>query len=105
MMEAELAWLAGLIEGEGCIYRKKSYRRREGATRAGITIKMTDEDVVARATGLMNVGSYQRRPPRQPEHKPAFIVTIEGPKAEDIMRLIRPWMGERRRSKIDEVLG
>jgi hypothetical protein len=45
MTESDLAWLAGLLEGEGCFHFTRT---------AYVVISMTDEDIIERAASLMN---------------------------------------------------
>lgn len=94
----EIAWLAGLLEGEGCFYIRKGH----GAT-PKITLSMTDEDVLARAALLMDK-PYRLLKQRHEGNKPVFRTEICGEKALQIMRNIFPFMGKRRTEKIIEVM-
>lgn len=94
MTETEIAWLAGLLEGEGCF----SY-----VCSPTIVLGMTDEDIVKR---VGNAAGRHIRGPYQYAHnrKPVFYCNIHGVPAVEIMRAIRPYMGARRGAKIDEIL-
>jgi len=101
--DTELAWLAGLLEGEGsflmcrCRVGGKVYRYPK------IVVGMTDRDVVERAGRLL--GNNKTYPmPKQPRRKQAWRVAVTGWKAAELMRSMRPWLGERRREAVDAVL-
>lgn len=53
MNTKELAWAAGLFEGEGSIFERKSERGNVGAS---VTVVMTDEDSVRRFHTAVGVG-------------------------------------------------
>lgn len=97
----DLAWLAGLLEGEGYFYL-------EGDRYARIRLKMTDRDVVWRAYAVSGVGTfYESHPPRDRAtgRKRTFVWTVR--KKQDVLDLLEalhPMMGARRASKIQEIL-
>lgn len=104
MTDAETAWLAGLLEGEG------SFMRRVAANGRGkryayprIQISMMDYDIVARVATVFGVRP-QRKPKRGNQTRDVWTATVTGSKAAEVMTDLRPWMGERRGAKIDELL-
>lgn len=92
--EPELAWLAGLLEGEACFQMNKS---------PVINLQMTDEDIISRVAKMWGC-PYRSRKRARAEWKQVFYVYVCGAQAMEIMRLIKPYMGNRRSAKIDEVL-
>lgn len=105
MTEAELAWLAGILEGEGSFMVAKSRYKERVYRYARITVQMSDADVIERvhkltqtkggiftaaATGLGNI--------------PLHRVWVSGQAAYELMEKLRPWMGKRRQARIDEVM-
>jgi len=98
-----LAWLAGLLEGEGSFiaarFGNHSYPR--------ISVTMSDRDVLERAMTLMP-GShmYYASDSRFAERgwSETWMVRLNGPPAAEIMNAVRPWMGQRRTSAIERVL-
>lgn len=88
----EIAWLAGLFEGEGCISVKPNAVR--------LVVGMTDEDVVRRCRDVTGAGTLRWRTPSQPGWKPQLIWSVGH--RRDVSRLLlamAPLLGERRRSK------
>jgi hypothetical protein len=97
--EIEIAWLAGLLEGEGCFMIQHH-------ASPSIQLSMTDLDVVIKAAKIMEISLDRIHPKRdnQPNHKPCYVLRCDGPEAFIWMRAIRPHMGDRRGAKIDEVI-
>lgn len=97
MTEIELAWLAGLLEGEGCF----SYRKDRDIP--VLEVKMTDWDVMNRVALL-----FGRRvtpiPPGREGYQPQYRARVQGEPARELMRLLKPHMGQRRAARIEELL-
>lgn len=93
----EIAWLAGLLEGEASFSMKWNTPR--------IQLAMTDRDVVERAAVLLegNVKLKQRKD-AQPQHKQQYTVEVAGPKAVQWLMTLYTFMGERRQEKFRELL-
>lgn len=102
--DTDIAWLAGLLEGEGhfsCHNKGDGHLRKS----IGIQLKMTDEDVVLRAAALLGARAHENNWARDNrDHQTVWRCAVSGAKAERIMRLVRPYMGQRRGAKIDEIL-
>ena len=89
-----IAWLAGLLEGEGCFTYQCSPTIRVG---------MTDKDVVQRIAALF--GRHVRGPYKYRDNmKPVYYTEVNGAVAVDWMQTILGFMGKRRSVKIREVL-
>lgn len=108
MTDVEIGWVAGLLEGEGCfaMHIQKQHGPIYRAPR--IQMSSTDEDVLLRLQEVTGIGRVMRRSPdrNQPETRKtvwAWQVTRKGG-AVELMELIAPLMGKRRREKIQEVL-
>jgi hypothetical protein len=102
----EVAWAAGLFEGEGCI---SVYQREYGAKiQPQIRLGMTDADVVARFARIVGCGSVTVS--HGPKHqangwKPLHQwVVYEAEKVRTVLNLLMPYLGERRSAKAREVL-
>ncbi len=96
MTEIDRAWLAGLLEGEGCFgWYPKSCDML-------VQVGMTDRDVIERAAALM--GTAFRGPYRQKSHQPIYQTAARGQTAVALMRELLPLMGERRQGRIRQSL-
>jgi hypothetical protein len=101
---SELAWAAGLFEGEGSIIPEKNLRP------AALSMGSTDKDVLERFAAAVGAGAilgpYRGQGSRTPQHyKPMFAWKISGIyQIQAILRLFWPYLGERRRSKAAEVI-
>lgn len=94
MTEIECAWLAGLLEGEGCFrFQRTAY----------VILSMTDEDIVDRAAKLMG-GHVRRIPKRSHQTKDVFSTQVLADKALSVMASVLPYMGSRRSQKIKAVI-
>ena len=99
-MESNYAWAAGLIEGEGC------FTYHSDGKRPYFLMDMTDKDVLQKfqvvfpETNLR--GPYLHK--NKPLHKERWRIDAYGDKCVHIMKAVYPWMGQRRKNKIDELL-
>ena len=96
---ADLHWLAGLLEGEGSFLTGPPSAPRYPV----LALQMTDQDVVARVAVMFGrkLGRWQSRHARE---QPVFLVRITGAKAVAWMTALRPLMGQRRRAPIDRAV-
>ena len=92
----DIAWLSGLLEGEGCFAAYKGL--------ATIKLNMTDEDVVARAALLLGVHVTGPYVLKNPKYKPHYHANLFGNRAAAWMMTLYPFLGKRRQEKIREVL-
>lgn len=98
----EIAWLAGILDGEGSFLLNRSIVGGKVYLYPKITVNMTDLDVIERVADLFGVSPYKI--PIRVERKQAWRASIQGAGAVSLMRLLRPWMSERRGEKIDELV-
>jgi hypothetical protein len=103
MKKTDAAWLAGLLEGEGCF--RQYAGTGNGRARYQVILKMTDLDVVERAARITN-NSNRIRPGQisSIRHKPIWTLTWYGQAAEDVSRAVLPHMGKRRKERIESIL-
>ncbi len=111
MTSEDIAWMAGLFEGEGCMWAaiKKGKpdaeypsQRKDGATFSA-TIHMVDEDVIARFHSLAGFGAlnYMDTPSgKKAGQQPTWRWTGSGKKAIDLMFKLAPYFGIRRRAQM-----
>lgn len=99
----EITWLAGLLEGEGTFGTS-----HVKTPTVRIILMMTDRDVVQRAAKLMDAPEPSERRRMNPRtgspYKVAWVATVSGNKAVQIMNDIHPYMGERRSARISELI-
>ena len=93
MDRADAAWLAGLLDGEGCFDAPRSNPR--------IRVKMSDHDVVLRAANLMGASTYYENIPGR---KSLLVAQITGARAVEVMREILPQLGSRRSQKVSDLI-
>lgn len=103
----EVAWLAGLLEGEGSFIMSKSGKwKGVQHTSPLITLGMTDEDVVRRVAALWERAvSVNRRSEREGNARDLYSTRLSGDKAVFWMLAMFGFMGARRQAKMLEVVG
>lgn len=97
--ETDLAWAAGLIEGEGC-FTLHSKRHPY------LLIDMADKDVIEKLHSIFPFGNF-RGPyyhKNKPHYKPRWRFDAFGAKCRNIMIYLYPYFGTRRKAKINELL-
>lgn len=101
MSDTEIAWLAGLIEGEGSF----TLYQGEGRIRVLISIQMTDKDVLDRVASIVGLGNVVWCTKREEHHKDSYKWAISSRVAvTELMMLLYPCMGTRRQARIAECL-
>jgi hypothetical protein len=97
--ESDLHWLVGILEGEGTFVA--------GSPSAPglplVRVSMTDRDVVDRVGSILHRSVTPLRP-RQDDYKVPYCTSVKGAPAVELMRLVEPLLGERRRGQIARVL-
>lgn len=102
MTAIKTAYLAGIIEGEGCISLATA---RSGARYPRLVVSMSDKDVVRRLHQFTGCGSILIVQPKYPQAKTQYRWQVgRSEDVIDIITAIRPYMGKRRKAKIDEVV-
>ena len=97
--EFDLAWLAGLLEGEGSFIAGPPSAPRSPA----VQLSMVDRDIVARAAALIGV-SVTVVPSRREGWRTAYCARVRGARAVLWMKRLRPLMGTRRQAQIDRAV-
>ena len=99
--EIDIAWAAGLFEGEGNIYRNDRTRAVGSGSIFIMSVKMKDEDIVKRFHSVVKVGRVKARKIKQPYNYPFWEWTLT--KTNDILDLCQKlllFMGKRRTKQI-----
>lgn len=100
----EIAWAAGLFEGEGCIAIQRFKRR----TSVSLTLTSTDRDVLERFALVVErgrIGSQDMT--KRPAHYKQLWIWKVGARAdvEAVLDLFWAFLGERRRATAIDVMG
>lgn len=107
MKETDIAWLAGILEGEGCF---DMYETHQGYKAPRVRVEMVDEDIINRIAGLFREigpwkGTVRRAEPKRSQHNVTYRVQAAGrPLLRKLLPLIRPYMSARRGTVIDAML-
>lgn len=105
---SDIAWAAGLFEGEGCVTLHKSSRIGKHGQEyfyPWLAMKMTDEDVIRRFAAVLGGSVTGPCKQKNPNHKPYWnwkLTKIE--EVQATLRSLWPYLGGRRRAKAAEVL-
>lgn len=93
MTPEQAAWLAGLLDGEGCFDAPRGNPR--------IRVKMSDLDVVLRAADLMGARTHAEIVYGR---KPLLVAQITGAPAVNVLRAVLPHLGARRTQRATEII-
>lgn len=99
MTDTERAWLAGLLEGEGC-FTTTGKARAYGA----VYLVSTDKDVVERAASLMDCNVHKLKHTSVVSVKSQYRAVVQGRKAGRVIEAVLPWLGARRAARAQEIL-
>lgn len=105
--DVEVAWLAGLLEGEASFMLLHNIVGGKRYRYPSIVIGMTDPDVIARVAGFFGTKVHQFENGRRingTPGKPIYRAVVTGERGAAFMRAVLPYMGERRSAKIREIL-
>lgn len=96
--DVEIAWAAGLIEGEGCFTKHTGHPY--------LLVDMTDKDVLERLKEIFPTGTirgpYSHK--HKEHHKPRWRFDAFGTKAIPIINAVYPYLLSRRKEKVDSLL-
>lgn len=99
-----IAWLAGLFEGEGCAWLRESAKTGK-RNRFVLQIAMTDEDIVRRAHAIAGVGSVHERTRLTKGGKRVWTWSVTNAEhAAGLAMTIYTFLGSRRQARIRELL-
>ena len=99
----DLAWAAGVFEGEGCICCYKIPNRKD-SRRVMLAITMSDEDIVQRIYEIFKVGSF-KGPYKKKDKKTLWTWAVQNMAGcHSVLTEIYPYLGKRRKEKADEMI-
>lgn len=98
--DAEIAWFAGIFEGEGTFETSKRSTVR-------MTVAMSDQDVIERLSQVFpcqQIG-FRHSNKRYPDAKPMYSWRVgDSDQVALVIQAILPWLGKRRAARAREVL-
>jgi len=100
----ELAYLAGVFDGEGSfgIWSKGEGKNK----RLRVCVEMSDGDIVLRFLTFFKTGAIYSREPKDAKHKLMYSWRVDKKEiALDILRRMLPYLSKRRQHKFHEVAG
>lgn len=100
--ETELAWVAGLLEGEGSFMTGRNHVNGKLYLYPRIVVSMTDEDVIDKAAKIFGTSTYKI--PNKTKNKQQWRAQVNGSRAALLMSDLLPYMGTRRSEKILSIL-
>jgi len=99
MDPCDVAWLAGILEGEGSWVRK-------GKDRVSVQVAMTDRDIVYRLRKITGVGNIFGPYKREAHHKELWVWSVGAINhARDVTDKVLPYLGQRRKAKAVKLFG
>lgn len=106
-----VAWAAGLFEGEGSIIWATVRNRNPKLPpwkRCGLSLHMTDEDVVRKFHSIVGVGKVNgpyNYSTKNTKRKSSCYWNVQSfEKMQAVIVMFWPWLGERRRNRYKEIL-
>jgi hypothetical protein len=85
MTEAQVAWLAGVVDGEGyvCLQKRSSVQ---------IRISQCDRRLLERIVEITGVGSIHRQRAATEKHRASHVWTVGSDNAIELLRRMLPWL-------------
>jgi hypothetical protein len=101
--DVELAWLAGLLEGEGYFGMINNHVGGKVYRYPRVGVTMSDRDVVERVGAMFGLKVTAINPGPQ-SNLVTYRFTLTGARAAQLMVDLRPMLGTRRQAQIDSAL-
>ncbi len=97
----DLAWAAGLFEGEGCIYMHPNHT----VPTVRVEVTSTDLDVLEHFQQVVGFGTISPHVRAKPHHKLPYKWRGSGhERSQALVAMFWPWLGPRRRGRAAELL-
>src|SRR5689334_19094280 len=99
----ELAWAAGLFEGEGCITHNGAWGKTAVPK---LVLCMCDEDSVVRFhSAIRGIGRIDFRPAKNEKHRPQWAWRVNGhERVQAVLAMLWFGFGQRRKARAKEIL-
>lgn len=104
MTDVDLAYIAGIIDGEGCITIQKSHKKRcsHASYQPMIVVLMTSEPVIRYLTNKIDGGWFTIAQPR-PNNRQTYRFVVTGNNAYSLLERARQYMVEKQ-NQVDKIL-
>jgi hypothetical protein len=101
---ADIAWAAGIIDGEGCVSMTRSYvgtnRRVTESFQIRLRVRMTDRPTIRRLHAMFG-GTFNAHAPQNPRtDKPSFLWACHDLVAARVLKRVLPYMLTKRRQGV-----
>tara|TARA_A100001515_G_C4556268_1_gene205102 strand:+ start:204 stop:536 length:333 start_codon:yes stop_codon:yes gene_type:complete len=99
----ELAYLAGVFDGEGSFGIWSRGKDKKKGFRA--SIEMTDADVIMKFLVYFQVGQILFIKPKEKHYKPIYRWKVDLDRAIEVVRKMLPYLSKRRQIQFHETVG
>lgn len=103
----DIAWAAGLFEGEGFFSQTMGPPRKDGSRSCypEVGLVSADEDVLRRFHAIIGIGTVYHRKPETQRHKETWGWQVSSiSRVSFVYALLKPYLGERRLARGQEVM-
>lgn len=88
MRKTDLAWVAGIVDGEGCICIRKVKGRYYFLQ---LSVGMTDASTIARLKSFFG-GNIHTKPGKKVQHKTCYIWNVGSDQAVSCLKKLKPYL-------------
>ena len=103
LIQNKLAYLAGVFDGEGS-FGHWSKGQKNNYKEVVVQVEMRDIDIIGKFQEFFACGHISYRAPRTENANPTHVWKVKGDKALEVLKLMLPFFGERRREKYNHVV-
>lgn len=94
--DTDLAWAAGIVDGEGCILIYEAHTKTGDTWVLRLIVTNTDMRMLDRLRVIFNCGNIAIQRRRDSRHKTAWRWEVSAKKAEQVLSLIKPYLVNKR---------
>jgi hypothetical protein len=94
LTDVEAAWLAAIIDGEGCITYENPNWQGDGKVYVYVRVQVANTclALLERVEEITNVGRVNTRSNRAAHHTTCYVWTVGGDRAKEILRRVMPYL-------------
>lgn len=92
----DLAWAAGIIDGEGCVRLERRVQGVNPTFILTVIVANTDPRIVTRLAEIFGLGTIHGRKYSNPRNRPSFAWKVSSRQAEHVLRLVAPYLVSKR---------